>query len=112
MKTTSFSTLRRACLAALVAAAALPSGAQNFPTKPVFLYTTAAGGGADYAARQTAQGVAVNTGQHVVVETRGGSPIIPAQAVVKAPADGYTILFYSNAVWILPLLQKNAPYDP
>lgn len=86
--------------------------AQNFPAKSVFLYTTGAGGGADYAARQTAQGVAVNTGQQVVVETRGGSPIIPAQAVVKAPADGYTILFYSNAVWILPLLQKNAPYDP
>jgi tripartite-type tricarboxylate transporter receptor subunit TctC len=97
------------CLMNLVAGGA---SAQNFPVKPVYLFTTGAGGGADYAARLIAQGVAVGTGQQVVVENRGGSPIIPAMAVQKAPADGYTILFYSNAIWILPLLQKNVPYDP
>ena len=96
----------------LTALGAGAATAQNFPAKSIFLFTAGAGGGADYAARLIAQGVSGILGQQVVVENRGGSPIIPAQAVVKAQPDGYTLLFYSNGIWILPLLQKNVPYDP
>lgn len=106
---------RKIFIAALLPAAALfapAATAQTFPHKPISLFTAGAGGGADFAARVVAQGVGAQLGQQVIVENRGGSPIIPAQAVVKAPADGHTLLFYSNAIWILPLLQKNVPYDP
>ena len=62
--------------------------------------------------RLIAQGLTVSLGQQVVVENRGGaSGAIAAQAVAKAPADGYTLLFYSNGIWTLPLL-RDVPYDP
>ncbi|MFZ9654758.1 MAG: Bug family tripartite tricarboxylate transporter substrate binding protein, partial [Limnohabitans sp.] len=74
MKTTSFSTLRRACLAALVAAAALPSGAQNFPTKPVrFIVPFTAGSGTDIVARSVADVMSKSLGQPIVIENKPGA---------------------------------------
>lgn len=95
----------------LVAGARTASG-QNYPDKPIRLVTAGAGGGVDFSARLIAQGVSASLGQQVIVDNRGGSPIIPAQLVSKAPPDGYTLIFYSNGLWLLPLIQKNVPYDP
>ena len=39
------------------------------------------------------------------------SGIVTAEAVAKAPPDGYTVLVYGSTIWITPLLQ-NTPYDP
>ena len=94
-----------------VAGARTASG-QNYPDKPIRLITAGAGGGVDFSARLIAQGVSASLGQPVIVDNRGGSPIIPAQLVSKAPPDGYTLIFYSNGLWLLPLIQKNVPYDP
>ncbi len=94
-----------------VAGARTASG-QNYPDKPIRLITAGAGGGVDFSARLIAQGVSASLGQQVIVDNRGGSPIIPAQLVSKAPPDGYTLIFYSNGLWLLPLIQKNVPYDP
>ncbi len=86
--------------------------AQNYPIKPVRIVTAESGGGADFMSRMIAQELTASLGQQVVVENRGGaSGAIAAQAVAKAPADGYTLLFYSNGIWTLPLLQ-DVPYDP
>jgi tripartite-type tricarboxylate transporter receptor subunit TctC len=82
---------------------------QNYPSKPIRLVTTAAGGGNDFIARIVAQGIAVPLGQQVVVDNRGGS-FIPPQVVSQAPPDGYSLLFSSNSLWVIPLLQKT-PYD-
>jgi tripartite-type tricarboxylate transporter receptor subunit TctC len=85
---------------------------QNYPSKPIRMVTTAPGSSADFAARLTAQALTVSLGQQVVVDGQGGaSGVIAALSVAKAPADGYTMLFFGNGIWTLPLLQA-VPYDP
>ncbi len=37
--------------------------------------------------------------------------IVPGEIVVKAPPDGYTLLFHGGSLWMMPLLQK-VPFDP
>ena len=69
---------------AMVLGASAASG-QNYPDKPIRLVTAGAGGGVDFSARLIAQGVSASLGQQVIVDHRGGSPIIPAQLVAKAP---------------------------
>src|SRR5688500_9334316 len=90
---------------------AVASG-QRYPSRPIRIVTLEPGGGLDLAARLTAQRLASNLGQNVIVDNRGGaSGVIAAQTVAKASPDGYTLLYYGNPLWILPLLQKT-PYDP
>jgi tripartite-type tricarboxylate transporter receptor subunit TctC len=87
--------------------------AQTYPVKPVRLVTGEPGGGVDFTARVIAQGLTSSLGQQVIVENRGGaSGAIAAQAVSKAPPDGYTLLHYSGSLWIIPLLRENVPWDP
>ena len=84
--------------------------AQSFPTKPIRIITSAAGGGADFTARLVAQGITAPLGQPVIVENRG-SPILSGEFAAKAPADGYTLLIAGSGTWIRPLLAK-MPFDP
>jgi tripartite-type tricarboxylate transporter receptor subunit TctC len=98
---------RRAVLHLLVGAGALSRGArfahaQAYPTRPVRLVVGFAPGGAtDIVARLVGQWLSERLGQQIVVENRtGGGSNIAAQAVISAPADGYTVLMVtgSNAV--------------
>ena len=103
-------------LAPLAVAALLPcSGmaiAQTYPSKPIRMVTVEVGGGADFVARLIAQGLTSSMGQPVVVENRGGGGgVVAAQTVVRAPGDGYTLLFHGSPLWVTPLLQE-VPYDP
>ena len=85
--------------------------AQNYPHKPIRIVTSEVGGSLDFSARIVAQGLTGALGQSVIVENRGGaSGAIMAQMVARASPDGYTLLFYGSALWILPLLQAT-PYD-
>ena len=87
--------------------------AQNFPIKPIQIVSTTAGGGADMVARLVAQGLTAALGQQAVVVNRGGSQILPAMQVAKAPPDGYTLLSLGgNLFWLFPFLEDNVPYDP
>jgi len=76
--------------------------AQSYPTRPVHLIVGfPAGGPADIAARLTAQWLGERLGQQVIVENRPGAGMnLATEAVIRAPADGYTLLFsmVSNAV--------------
>lgn len=84
-----------------------------YPTKPIRLLTTEAGGGNDIFARFIAQGISRSLGRQVIVDNRGGAGgAIAAQLVAKAAPDGYTILFSSAGLWILPLLNSKVAYDP
>jgi tripartite-type tricarboxylate transporter receptor subunit TctC len=84
--------------------------AQDYPSKPIRIITSGAGGGNDFVSRLLAQAMSVNMGQQVVVDNRG-SGFAPGLAVHQSPPDGYTVLVVSNNLWTAPLLQK-APYDP
>jgi tripartite-type tricarboxylate transporter receptor subunit TctC len=95
--------LRLAAIAAAVPAAPIVAASQeSYPTRPVrLLVGYAAGGPADIVARLTAQWLSDRLGQQVVVDNRvGAASNIAAEAVVRSPPDGYTLLYVtiSNAV--------------
>ena len=83
--------------------------AQSYPEKPVRLLTTTAGGPNDLASRLIADGVHASLGQRMVVENRA---IIGVEVAAKAPPDGYTILHYTNVLWLMPLFRDGVPWDP
>src|SRR5687767_4183977 len=68
--------------------------AQNYPAKPVrMIVPWAPGGTTDILGRVIAQKMGEKWGQPVLVENRGGAAgNIGGEAVVRAPADGYTLL--------------------
>jgi tripartite-type tricarboxylate transporter receptor subunit TctC len=89
--------------------------AQPYPSKPVRVvvpYT--AGGPADLLVRALGQKLADAWGQQVIVENKpGANEIIAAQDVAKSPADGYSYLLASDAVYSLNgFLYSRLPYDP
>jgi len=75
--------------------------AQTYPTRPLrLLVGYAAGGPADLFARLIAQWLTQRLGEQFIIENRpGGGSNIATEAVVRAPADGYTLLLVtvSNA---------------
>ena len=90
---------RRTFLHLAAGAAALPAvprlaWAQAYPTRPVrIIISTAAGGTGDILARLLGQWLSERLSQPFVVENRpGGGTNIGTEAVVRAPADGYTLL--------------------
>ena len=102
-------------LSAATLAAALPAAqAQSFPDKPVrIIVPFAAGNTLDTALRQVAEEFKKSTGQPLVVENKpGGSGIIAAQAVMAAPADGYTLLLANTSMLTInPHTFSRLPYD-
>ena len=91
-----------------------PVAAQGFPAKPVrMIIGFAAGGTTDLVGRLVAQRLGEFWGQTVVVENRtGASGMIAAEAVAKAPADGYTLLVTpQTSLAVAPALYGKAPYD-
>jgi tripartite-type tricarboxylate transporter receptor subunit TctC len=90
---------RRQFLHLAAGAAALPAVsriavAQTYPTRPVrIIVGFAAGGTSDITARLMGQWLSERLGQQFIVENRpGASSNIATEAVVRAPADGYTLL--------------------
>ena len=107
---------RRHVLCLMAALAAGPAWSQDaFPTKPLRLVVPAPPGGlTDLVARLMADGLQSELRQTVVVDNRpGAAGLIGTQAVVDAPADGYTLLMTSTSNHVLaPLTQKPARVDP
>ena len=89
--------------------------AQSYPAKPItFTVPFAAGSATDQLARALGQGITTETHQAVVVENKAGaSGMIAAQAVARAPADGYAVLITTNTTHAAnEHLYKKLPYDP
>ena len=89
--------------------------AQAFPAKPIRLIVAdAAGGAPDQLARIVAQKMSEGLGQQVIVDNKAGAGgALGAEIAARAPADGYTLLVTTTAIYaILPNLKKNLPFDP
>lgn len=95
--------------------AVTPVLAQTFPSKPIkVIVSFPPGGAADQIARAVSVPLSEALGQPVVVENRAGANgNIGAEAVVKASADGYTLLMSSGGtVSINPHLFPKMSFDP
>ena len=100
---------------AVFAGAGLCAQAQGYPEKPIRLVMPFPPGGAsEGVARPITQKAGVALGQNIVLDARpGASGVIAAELVMKAPADGYTLLLATSALFsILPGLNTNLPFDP
>lgn len=83
--------------------------AKAYPTRPVRIVVGfAAGGGGDTLMRLMGQWLSERLGQPFIVENRPGAGTnIAAEVVVRAPADGYTLLYVSPASAINATLYRN-----
>jgi tripartite-type tricarboxylate transporter receptor subunit TctC len=105
----------RALLCAALLAPAVETNAQTWPSRPIKLIVpTGPGSATDVMARLLADGVSKTLGQPMVVENMpGASGIVAHQAVARAPADGYTLLFSNTSGLAINLVSfKKLPYDP
>ena len=101
-------------LATLIAGMSAPALA-DYPDRPVRLIVGyAPGGPVDTTARLFAKYLGDKLGQTVVIENRSGaSGIIAAEAVVRAPADGYMLGFVASPTMTMsPQVQRNTSFKP
>jgi tripartite-type tricarboxylate transporter receptor subunit TctC len=100
----------------LFAAPALAQdAAKDYPNRSIkIIVPFPAGGPSDVLARIISQKMTEDWNQPVVVENRvGANTVIGAQAVAKAPADGYTLLMAIDSTLVMnQYLYKSLPYDP
>jgi len=113
MKVTRRELLHLAAGAAELPVASRHAWAQSYPTRPVrIIVGFAPGGPADTVARLTGQALSERLGQQFVVENRTGAGTnIAAEAVVNAPADGYTLLLITAANFINATLYRKLNFN-
>ena len=101
-----------AVLAAIGASPVLGQGA--YPSKPITLILpNAPGASTDVYARLYADKLRDNLKQPLVIDFRSGAGgTIGANAVARAPADGYTMGMFSSNFATSTVAYKSLPYDP
>jgi tripartite-type tricarboxylate transporter receptor subunit TctC len=99
---------------ALFCATAVHGQSGTYPTKSIrVIVPVAAGGNQDIVARAIAGPLADVFGQQVLVDNRpSSSSLVGTQLVAKAPPDGYTLIAIANTFATVPLILKDAGYDP
>jgi tripartite-type tricarboxylate transporter receptor subunit TctC len=105
--------LAAAFLATSLAHAQEPASA--FPSKTIRIYGQGMGSTADYLSRYLAQKLQERWNQPVIVDSRSGAGgTIPADAVAKAPPDGYNLVMGHAGPFVsaVTLYAKTLPYDP
>jgi tripartite-type tricarboxylate transporter receptor subunit TctC len=96
-------------------AVAVPTGAADWPTKPVrVIVPFAAGGLADIAGRAYADALSAAFGKPFVVENRPAAAGLPAaEAIARGEPDGYTLMVSGvPTLVLLPAMSKTPAYDP
>jgi tripartite-type tricarboxylate transporter receptor subunit TctC len=107
--------LTGACVAAILSVAAAQAAAQAYPAKPIRIVVPfPPASGADILARAVAVKLTERSGQQVLVDPRpGGSGIVAAEIVLKAPADGYTLMVGTSSTHAISVsTSRNLPYHP
>ena len=109
---------RRRFLRVVAGAAVFPAvmqiaRAQAYPSRPVRIVVGfPAGGGIDIVARLMAQWLSERLGQQFIVENRvGAGGNLGVEAVVRAPADGYTLLWANSANAISASFYEKLNFD-
>ncbi|MBA4219986.1 MAG: hypothetical protein C0458_04575 [Methylobacterium sp.] len=105
---------RTVLLAGLASALGTGSARAAFPERPIQLVVPfAPAGGTDIAARRLGETLARQLGQSLIIDNRpGANGIVAGQAVVKAAADGHTLLVATAASFAAaPALGQKLPYD-
>jgi tripartite-type tricarboxylate transporter receptor subunit TctC len=105
--------LQLAAGTAALSAASRIARAQAYPSRPVrWVVGYTPGGGNDIIARLMAQWLQARLGQPFVIENRpGAASNIATEAVVKAPADGYTLLLINFANAANTTMYRNLKFD-
>ena len=105
---------RRACCA-LAAGLCFSAGAQEYPARPVkIIINVSPGGMPDVTVRVLANQFSAQFGQSFIVENVPGANSSNAiTALLKAPADGYTLAYGDAGYWAINVaLNPKMPYDP
>jgi tripartite-type tricarboxylate transporter receptor subunit TctC len=108
--------MRKKILYAVIAALGVsgPAFAQSYPVKPIRMVVHfPPGGPTDLVARTVGQKLTEAWGQQVVVDNRpGAGGIVGVESVVRAPPDGYTLLFATGgSMSITPAIGTKTSYD-
>jgi tripartite-type tricarboxylate transporter receptor subunit TctC len=93
---------------------AVSASAQTFPSRPIRIVVPfAAGGPADITSRNIAPRLGELLGQSIVVDNRaGGNGTIGAEAMIRSPADGHTLLMTTASVTSINMVTyAKPPYD-
>jgi len=103
------------CAAAILVGAATHAAAQAYPAKPIRIVVPfPPASGADILARAVAAKLTERSVQQALVDPRpGGSGIVAAEIVLKAPADGYTLMVGTSSTHAISVsTSRNLPYHP
>ena len=102
-----------ACTVCHAQVASTGSG-QAWPNRPIrMLVGFPPGGPTDVVARLVTDKVSAQIGQRMVIDNRpGAAGSIAVEILAKANADGYTLLYSSNAIALSPGLYSKLGYDP
>lgn len=114
MTRTSAAFLTAFACASLLGLYALAQDAGQFPSRAIhIIVANAAGGGTDFLARLLGQKLSERLGQSVIIENKpGANSMLAAQAVIKSPADGHTLLMGSiGMLTVNPAVVANLSYD-
>jgi tripartite-type tricarboxylate transporter receptor subunit TctC len=108
--------MTRTFLLQLVCALAFtaPCFGQEYPEKPVrIIVPLGAGGPTDTVTRVVANALAAPFGTVVVENHPGAEGTLGMSAMLRAPADGYTLAVLNNSSGVTgPALMEQPPYDP
>src|ERR1700685_1297020 len=113
MKLSRRNLLSLAAGAAVFPATSRVAPAHAYPPRPVrLLVGFSAGSASDIIARLAAQRLSEQLGQPVVVENRPGAATnLAAEAVVRAPADGYTLLLATSTNAVNTTLYQHLSFN-
>ena len=106
-------TRRSLLITSLLASAAWPANAQNFPGTLIRIVVPAApGGGTDILARAMSQQLQTMWGQTVIVENRSGAGgLIGTRQVIAATGDGHTLLMAATSAIMSLAVNTPAPFE-